>query len=310
MLQTLSFWCACLLFLGYVESTHFAYGTIKWIRNGVNSYDYSVTVQLALRSAYFSSVPAIGGTITSGTPYIRLGYVPDGCATGCGSSCYWAANSRLSSDSAEKAPYKCMGPSGITLNYQTDNWSNAFVVQEIYSSDGYFVASCTKNITIPNYTIGSFNARAAKWRFYMYGYARISTLNGVDMIDGNGGGKLGMQLDTILDPAFTSSPVALGLPREYAAVGRLWTFDFSKQVYTVSSSQLPLTFSMAAAKPTTNTVPNSGLVNTIMGSQTNSNPIQMTTTNFATTGVISWYVMYKHESIAVYIHIHFLFTFR
>jgi hypothetical protein len=293
----LSFWLACLSILSFVESSHFAYGTINWIRNGDASYDYCVTVQLALRISYFRNIPAVGGTMSSSndnsSPFIRLGYVPEGCATGCGSSCYWQPNTKLVGSDSELPPDKCSTrDKRVTLNYQTDNWSNLFVVQQIYASDDYFVIACTKNITIPNYTIGTFNARAAKWRFYMFGYARLNTLNGISMIDGNGGGNLGMQLDTILDPAFTASPMALGLPREYAAVGRLWTFDFSRQVYTISSSQLPLTYSIATGKQSgSNTVPNSGLANTLMGFQTD-NPIQLTTTNFSSTGLISWYQNY------------------
>ena len=113
------------------------------------------------------------------------------------------------------------------------------------------------------------------------------------MIDGNGpasGINLGIQLDTILDPQFEASPVCFGLPREYAAIDVPWTFDFSQQVS--HPQNLDLTYSMAPAFPSSgwnyndNTFLNSGLNNPLMGSYTDSNPVNLT--DFENNGIITW----------------------
>jgi hypothetical protein len=92
-------------------------------------------------------------------------------------------------------------------------------------------------------------------------------------------------MDTILDPAFTSSPVSTGFPRETAALNAQWIF----QIPATSPDLLPLTYSVS---PTTGDTPKRGvysdLLNGIPGS-TYNNPMDFDTHSFSETGIIEWW---------------------
>jgi hypothetical protein len=278
------------LLLATVKASHLAYGTLSWTKRE-NPWEYSVFVQLSFRTGYFQSAQYAvqeGVPFTesdaSVSPVLRLAYQPEDCAPGCGAECQWEDNDVLTENPEERPPRKCTH-TYEQLHFAQDNWQSEFTPVIIYTSDDYFTAEYTLNITIPDLTLGSWVARDSRWWFYVFAYSRIDTLNQISMIDGNGGGAVAFELDTILDPAYSSSPVAIGLPRETAAVGVEWTFDLTKQSF--HPENLPLTFTLAT--PTVvgvrATSPNSGLVNGVTGSVEGT---AIDTSNMENNGIITW----------------------
>jgi len=294
-------WMFVLNVVTFCQASHYAYGTINWKRReGGEPWEYTVRVEMGMRIGYFGwSMPAVDEYFDDDTfARFSIGYQPESCAApDCGSACTTEKrrcdNYRCITE-VEEPPHQCIHDGGEQLTFYDFDFHNEVKVDKLYESNDYWIGHHERNITIPDLTINNWVARESRWQFYFYGFARVETLNGVSMIDGNGyPNSVSMQLDTVLDPAFEASPICFGLPREYAAVGVLWTFDFSQQVS--HPNNLVMTYSLAPGVPeggwgdgNYNTFPNSGLLNSLMGSMTDDNPVDLDTHDFLNTGVMTW----------------------
>jgi len=283
------------------DGSHHAYSTINWVRDPKVPYNFIVTIDIAVRTEFCGSTNIKVGSpaACSNNPLIRIAYQPENCGKPNCTACAWAdASPSFSGNSGvppDYPPRKCT-LTGQTIYFEANNFgttvtTNNFIVLEKFVSDGYFVARCVKNITLPNVQSGSWDGRTSRWWFFLHAYARIQDFGGVNAVDGNSNGQLAMELDTILDPLYPNSPVSFGYPRETAAVGITWTFDMSKQ--SRSPSQLKLNYTIPPGRNGTvkPVAPNSGLANPLPGSRTpttNPIPLNLTKYNFKDTGIIEW----------------------
>jgi hypothetical protein len=304
------------------DASHHAYATINWVRDKDVPYNFIVTIDMALRTGFCGTANIVVGSpaTCSTSPLIRIAYQPEKCGKPACTACAWAAATPFTND-PDYPPQKCT-LTGQNIYFETNNFgttatTNAFVVLQKYVSDDYFVMRCVKNITLPPVSSGSWNGRTSRWWLFVHAYARIDVLGSVKTVDGNDGGMLSMELDTILDPRYLNSPVSFGYPREtvlnfcfqhsvfvspglshicppsvQAAVGITWTFDMSKQ--SRSPSQLKLNYTIPPGRNgNVNPVsPNSALANPLPGSRTPSTtspkPLNLTKYNFKDTGIIEW----------------------
>jgi hypothetical protein len=294
--MTLLVLCLLVVFQGTMAS-HFAFGTLSWERDVLDETKIHFSLQQALRYSYFGF-----GSVTLGETetynFGRFTCEPYTCADDATQATFlkWSDSGRKYHNSADERP-----PRDCLFLDDTDAYIDTTVntvVQIVYEDDDYFTGTWEYTFDIPQWEYPGWDSNDAEWHCYFYSYARVTDLAESNYNSFGTYGDLGMTLSTIIVPGVDASPYSVGLPREYAAVNKTWTFTVPADTTTGS----PLHYRIAAGfdvewddlqdmwlwdDSTTWKNKNANLRTIVPGSESG---FPMDTSRLAEEGILEWFV--------------------